>query len=70
MAVQESNNKISTCQSIWPIALKDWGDGSGDLALPLSREMAQQLDLDENTVVEATIVEGRLLLKKSAANFE
>ena len=48
--------------SQWQSRAYNWGDGSGDLALPIPLNIQRAHKLDEHSIVRANLVDGRLLI--------
>ena len=45
----------------WTASEQHWGDESGDFALPIPIEIQQALGLNDGSIVNAEIVEGRFV---------
>ena len=46
----------------WTASVQHWGDESGDFALPIPLEIQQALGLNDGSIVNAEIVEGRFVI--------
>jgi hypothetical protein len=48
--------------SQWRSRAYNWGDGSGDLALPIPRRIQRAHQLNEHSIVQVRLVRGKLVI--------
>ena len=48
----------------WTATAERWNDESGEFALPIPLDIQQKLGLNENSILTATFVDGRIVISE------